>query len=294
VSTITTPFRSPDTPAAANPNGSLPVVCKPEVMTITPEIAQEWTGLNTHNRPVRYARVAQLARDMAAGKWALNGESVKIATDGTIIDGQHRLYACIKAETPFETVVIRGLPLEVQDTVDTGASRKMSDQLSLRGEVNATLLAATARWAIKWLRGVRTAGASDQEPTHSEMLTFIEIDPRLRDATAWANGARQRFKSVNGSVYGMAWLLFHGTDHLAAEVFLEKVLSGEDMKAGHPALAFRNRIWQARENGQRLNQTEQLGYLILAWNAFKEDRPIARLQAPKGGKFTAKNFPEPK
>jgi hypothetical protein len=293
VSTITTPFRSPDTPAAASPNGSLPVVCKPEVMTITPEIALEWTGLNTHNRPVRYARVAQFARDMAAGKWVLNGESVKIATDGTIIDGQHRLYACIKAETPFETVVIRGLPLAVQDTVDTGAARKMSDQLSLRGEVNASLLASVARLALKWLHGVRGTGASDQEPTRAEMMAFIEIDPRLREAAAWANGARQRFKSVNGSVYGMAWLLFHGTDHLAAEVFLEKVLSGEDMKAGHPALAFRNRIWKARENGERLTQHVQLAYFIIAWNAFKEDRQLQFLQLPKKG-LTPKTFPEPK
>ena len=289
MSTTLDPFR-PAT--AASPNGSPPPVCKPEVITITPEIAQEWTGLNTRNRPVRYARVAQLARDMAAGKWVLNGESVKIATDGTIIDGQHRLYACIKAGVPFETVVIRGLPLDVQDTVDIGAARKMSDQLALRGETQTALLAAVTRWALRWLHGARGSGGMDQEPTHAEMMAFIDIDPRLREAAIWANGARQRFKSVNGSVYGMAWLLFHGTDHLAAEVFLEKVLSGEDMKAGHPALAFRNRIWKARENGERLTPHVQLAYFIIAWNAFKEDRQLQFLQLPKKG-LTPKTFPEP-
>ena len=98
---------------------------------------------------------------------------------------------------------------------------------------------------------------------------------------------------MNGSVYGMAWLLFHGTDHLAAEVFLEKVLSGEDMKAGHPALAFRNRIWRARETGERLTQYTQLAYFIIAWNAFKEDRQLHILQLPKKG-LTPKTFPEPK
>ena len=90
-------------------------------MTITPAMAQEWAGLNTRNRPVRYTKVAQFARDMTAGKWMLNGETIKIASDGTILDGQHRLYACIQAEVPFETVVIRGLPMEAQDTIDTGA-----------------------------------------------------------------------------------------------------------------------------------------------------------------------------
>ena len=33
--------------------------------------------------------------------------------------------------------------------------------------------------------------------------------------------------------------------------------------------------------------------VIIAWNAFKEDRQITRLQGPKG-KLTTANFPEPK
>jgi hypothetical protein len=98
---------------------------------------------------------------------------------------------------------------------------------------------------------------------------------------------------VTGSVWGMAWLLFHGSDHLAAEVFLEKVLTGEDCPAGHPALAFRNRIWNAREAGERLTQYEQLAYLIIAWNAFKEERQLKLLKFPNG-KLTVKNFPDVK
>lgn len=286
-------FRPPEPTAAVSPNGSAPAACNPEVMFITPEIAQQWTALNTRNRPVRYTKVAQYARDMKAGSWKLNGETVKIASDGTIIDGQHRLYACISAGVPFQTIVVRGLPSEVQDTVDTGASRKMSDQLALRGEVNADLLAAVTRWSFKWLRGVRMGGATDQEPTHAEMLALIEAEPRFREAAVWANAARQKFKSVNGSVYGMAWLLLHGSDHLAAEVFLNSILTAANHPEGDPALAFRTRIWKAREKGERLNRHEQLGYLIMAWNAFKDGRTLNQVIPPRGG-FTPKTYPTPK
>jgi hypothetical protein len=289
---VLTPFRPPAPEAATGSNGSLPP-CKPEVMTITPAIAQEWTSLNTRNRSVRYTKVAQLARDMAAGKWVLNGETVKIAADGTILDGQHRLYACTQAGVPFETVVIRGLPLEAQDTIDTGMVRRMSDQLAIRGEASPAALAAVARWAFRWLHGAKMGGGTDREPTHGEMLALIEIDPRIREAAAWAEKARRSFKSVKASTWGMGWLLLHGSDHVAAEVFLEKVMTGEDLTAGHPALAFRNRIWKAREGGERLSQYEQLGYLIMAWNAFKDDRKLAMLQPPRGG-FTPKTYPDPK
>jgi hypothetical protein len=290
-SPVITPFKTSG--AKASPNGSAPPACKPEVMTITPEIAQEWTVLNTRNRPVRYTKVAQYARDMEAGRWLLNGETIKIATDGTILDGQHRLYACMQAEVPFETIVIRGLPVEAQDTIDTGMARKFADQLTLRGEVNTPLLGAIARWAFKWLHGVRMTGSADRDPTHNEMFALMEAEPRIREACTFAVSARTRFKSVTGSVWGMAWLLFHGSDHLAAEVFLEKVLSGEDIGSGHPALAFRNRIWNAREAGERLTQYEQLAYLIIAWNAFKDDRPLKIVKFPNA-KLTPKNFPEPK
>lgn len=262
-------------------------------MTVTPEMAKEWTLRNTRNRPVRYTKVAQYARDMAAGKWLLNGETIKIAADGTILDGQHRLYACIQAETPFESIVIRGLPMEAQDTIDTGMTRKFADQLTLRGEVNTAVLASIARWAYKWLHGVRLNGGADSDPTHNEMTELLDAEPRIREACAWAVNAGPRFRSVNRSVWGMAWLLFHGSDHLAAEVFLEKVLTGEDCATGHPALAFRNRIWNAREAGERLTPHQQLAYMIIAWNAFKDDRSLKILKFTNG-KLTPKNFPEPK
>ena len=154
-------------------------------------------------------------------------------------------------------------------------------------------LAAVTRWAWAWLHGVRMVGHGNAQPSHAEMLALLEAEPRLRDAAAWADSARRQFRSVSGSVWGMGWMLLHGSDHLAAEVFLAKVLTGEDCPAGHPALAFRQRIWKAREDNEHITAWIQLAYLIIAWNAFKEDRTITRLQTPKGG-FTAKNYPEPK
>jgi hypothetical protein len=292
-SPVLTPFKPPEPAADTSPNGSTLQSCKPEVMTVTPDLAREWTVLNTRNRPVRYTKVAQYARDMQAGKWLLNGETVKIATDGTILDGQHRLYACMQAEAPFDTIVIRGLPMEAQDTIDTGMTRKFADQLALRGDVNTALLGAIARWTFKWLHGVKMTGPADAEPTHNELFALLEADPAIREACTFAIAARPRFKSVTGSVWGMAWLLFHGSDDLAAEVFLEKVLSGEDIGSGHPALAFRNRIWNAREAGERLTQYQQLAYMIIAWNAFKDDRQLKIVKFPNA-KLTPKNYPEPK
>jgi hypothetical protein len=281
---------------------------------ITPDMALEWMerhrkvvsanrvangGKARDNRKIRWGDdgVAGYARDMRAGKWKRNGETVKIARDGTVPDGQHRLYACMEAKVPFWSLVVTGVEPEDQDTIDIGIGRKFADQLAIRNEPNAVVLASVTRWSLRWLHGMRggTAGggAGNYKPTQQEMLEFLAVTPHLRDATVWAVHARQSFKSVRASVFGMAWILLNGTDPIAAQVFLERVLDGADLPSGHPVLAFRARIWNSVENQERLSEQEQLALMILAWNAWRKGGELSRMQLPKGG-LTAKNFPEPK
>src|ERR1700750_3512325 len=104
-----------------------------EVETISPDMAQEILAANGHNRNMRSPRVAQLAEVMRRGEWILNGETIKVATDGTLLDGQHRLQAVVDSGATIETLVMRGMSLETQDTVDTGRRRRLADILAIEG-----------------------------------------------------------------------------------------------------------------------------------------------------------------
>jgi hypothetical protein len=308
--TAYSPFLAPDPRPV--PNGARPrmaMMNDGQPVTITPEMAKEWLARHDRvvqqneiagkrrpggNRPIRWNDVDGYARDMKAGHWdGENGETLKIACDNTIPDGQHRLYACIKAQVPFRCLVVTGVAPEAQDTIDTGIKRKVSDQLMLRGESNYTLLAALARWSWRWLRGVRVrGGGSVPSPTPAELTEYIDAAPHLRDAAAFAARARMSFRSLRGPVFGMAWLLFHEKDSLAANVFLERVLDGADIGLGHPAHTLRERLRRAYETGERLTEHEQLALVIIAWNAFREDRKLSIIKLPAGG-LTPRNFPGP-
>ena len=50
-----------------------------ELVTVTPDMAHDWLGFNTHNRPIRSRTIAAYAADMTAGSWQWNGESIKFA-----------------------------------------------------------------------------------------------------------------------------------------------------------------------------------------------------------------------
>lgn len=106
---------------------------KIEVKTITPEFAKSvLEHSNFNNRKLKTDRVTQYARDMKRGKWTINGECVCFDENGNLINGQHRLLACIKSGCSFETIVAYGLDPECVNTIDIGTPRSTTDAIRMR------------------------------------------------------------------------------------------------------------------------------------------------------------------
>ncbi len=102
---------------------------------ITPEQAFEWLeSANTNNRRVCDSHVSRLARDMAGGRWKLTHTGIAFGPDGTLLDGQHRLWAIVEAGVPVAMVVWRGVDPDSMMAIDSGRSRSMTDILNIAGE----------------------------------------------------------------------------------------------------------------------------------------------------------------
>lgn len=112
------------------------------VETITPELAEEMLKRNTHNRPISNPYVTKLSKEMASGNWQLNGQSINFTTTGVLLDGQHRLKACIKAGVPFTTVVAGGFSEDTFKTTDCGRGRNLGQLIGV--EEKAYYQAASA------------------------------------------------------------------------------------------------------------------------------------------------------
>jgi hypothetical protein len=116
---------------------------------ITPAIAAAYLDAsNTSNRPMRPQHVRALASDMQAGMWMLTHEPIAFASDGVLLDGQHRLAAIVQSNKSVEVAVARDCKRETFVVVGCGSQRKASDVLSLAGEQNAVKLSAMVVSAI--------------------------------------------------------------------------------------------------------------------------------------------------
>lgn len=271
------------------------------VRDIDPDLARELLVSNTRNRNLRHRVVASYAADMAAGAWRENGESIKIAADGTIVDGQHRLHAIIESDTKQRMLVVTGLPMDAQDTVDGGAKRSFADVLKLRGEPRYVSVAAIARRVEAWVRGHRTT-KGNYVPTTTQLLAALEEFPDIRLAAEVADGVRTHIP-IPASALGLCHWLFMRIQAADADErsqlhedvtnFFDRLRDGADLAANHPIAVLRRTAIENMTSKSRLNEVVMTAYVIKAWNAYRDGRTMSLLRFRVGG-ATPESFPEPK
>lgn len=260
------------------------------VVTVTPETAERWLGKNLQNRNIRPSAVRGYARDMKSGNWHLNGETVKFAPNGTLLDGQHRLHAVIAAGVSVQFLVARGVNPEAMRTVDMGLRRKYADHLKINGISNQATLASLIRRAVMWEEGYRLNTGAIQ-PTAAEMDEFLAEYPEIEHSAEVARKLASR-NLLPASVIGLAHWLFSAIDPDLATWFVNRIVD-EDVPRDHPARVLNRRIVSMRIAGGRVNESEALALTIRAWNAFRAGETPERFQMPRGG-LTNRSFPEPK
>jgi hypothetical protein len=254
-----------------------PPAIKAKMLELTPDRATKLLERNTHNRSISGSRVEQYAADIKAGNWQLNGEAIKIADDGQILDGQHRLWAVIEAEAPIQTLLITGLPNETQETMDQGRPRSVADVLKLRGEKNYMCLAATTKIVAFYLRdGLPYQDAFKPGITVHHALRTLQRNEEIRDSVQKAQDLGKPWLSQ--SALAALHFLFATVDQVDADDFVVKLMRGEQLTAADPIWVLRERLIKA--HGDKLNPIHprvKLAFVIRTWNAYRTNEHIVRL-----------------
>ena len=253
------------------------------LVTITPQLAEQWLQQNTHNRGVTNSRVDQYAADMRKGEWRVNGETIKLAADGRVLDGQHRLLAVLEADVEIQTLVITGLEEQAQETMDQGRARSLADVFKLRGEKYHNALATSARVLALYERyGQIVQPAYQAPPSIAQASRALERNPELRDSVACVYQLRRPW--MPSSHLGALHFLFAIVDPDAASDFVTKLSTGEELRRGHPVHTLREQLMTAHMERAAIAQRTQLALIVKAWNAYMDgDQVIQPLRWTPGG-----------
>lgn len=248
------------------------------VMLVTPDMARGWLATQANNRRVTPGRVSQFARDILAGNWMLNGETIVFDENGRLLDGQHRLHAVIEAGIPVRMAVARNVPAAAMATLDQGRPRGLGDVLQIDSQKNANLLAAIVRWVYKY---EHTAMQSQGPISHSELLVTLERHPKILDSVQMMTSLPRI-----GAPAPIGFVHYWGartTSAAKADEFAHSLAHGSDMggnglPAGHPIFLLRERLLRERLGKSKLPAIEVCALSIIAWKYFIADRRLRHLR----------------
>lgn len=96
---------------------------------ITSKDAQKILAGNTANRPLSITAVKKLEQIIKNGEWLFNGDTIRIAKDLTLIDGQHRLQAVLNTNISINTSILLNANKNIFKTIDVGKKRTISDMI---------------------------------------------------------------------------------------------------------------------------------------------------------------------
>jgi hypothetical protein len=245
--------------------------------TITPKKAMEWLKRNVHNRPLSTKTVTYYAKTMLAGEWKLNGDCVRFNGNGDLIDGQHRLNACVQAAVPFESYVIRGLDHAAFDTIDQGRKRKVCDIFARQGHKHYSTLAAATRCLWRYQKGWDIREAM---PPH-EANAVLEANSGLHEAVSTA----REHSKIGLMSPGLLSFLIYATgqkDAAKSQEFWKNVMAGENLPKSSPAYVLRERLISNLKSVASLHDDVICALSIKGWNSFKEGKPCKQLKWDRG------------
>lgn len=268
----------------------------------TPDIAKEWlANLHPKQRHFRRSQAAKWTVPMLRGEWEPDGGFIQRDEQERLIQGRHRLTAVVWSGCTVRMAVLDRCGPGVMKVLDTGAPRNHSDTLIVQGYAGPQpkMLSAVNRRLFLWDRNIRIEQQLYDKsvkvlrsPANEELDAYLEDHPEIagivEDALRW------KITRMQPSITATAAVLFGRRERESMKSFMESCTSGADLSAGSPVLALRERlISDDIRVSANMKAATKLAFAILAWNAYREGRPLQSIHLPKGG-LTNDNFPMPK
>lgn len=252
---------------------------------VTPELAKNYLVKNLRNRKLNKKIVSKYSSDIKKGNWKEDtGELVKIATNGDLIDGQHRLSAIVEADKAIFLHIAYDVDSSVFDVLDTGKGRSASDVFEIQGVNYSTQLPSIISTFLRLEKG----NYPNREGFTNQRL-YCEYVSNSDYWNALAKKTHTLYKSFSKilppSLIGGIFAHLDKTENGCLQNdFISQLCTGADI-SNNTMYVIRNvLISDKMKSRNRLNNSDKVSLIIRAWNAFICEKQLKRLVVT-GAKF---------
>lgn len=239
---------------------------KVEIVTITPVMAKKMLERNTGNfRALDHNRVARYAKDMVRG-WELTGDAIRQNCDGTILDGQTRLTACVQAGVSFKTLLVSGVGSALH--IDKGKPRTFGQWLRHMKVLNYSTVAAIARSIHQYDIGKwQNKALQLPEWTEDDLLKIVGEYRAQLETVATMGAGTPCSNTFLGVVLFIGCGRRNAREDETTKWFAEALHHGTDLTDDDAVLHLRNRLLESKANSQKkLTPFMERMLITKAWN----------------------------
>lgn len=270
-----------------------------QMETITPAMATKMLEHNSMNRNLIQERVARYAQLIRNSEWLANGESIIIASDGNVLDGQHRLWAIIEADMSIEIMVVRGVNPDTYATIDTGAQRSAAHAITIAYKrkglevpaIHVAMMASACRLVMRYKASQRKEVLGNIH--NAVIMNFLDANPGITECVKSGMDVNIKFKAIPISAVAALKFLVLDADASEAEAleeFLARLADGVNLEANSPILRLRNQLVVA--SGKKISYSkdsfEILAMGIRAYSAYRNGKILTHVvgivKQKRGGK----------
>jgi hypothetical protein len=225
---------------------------------------------NPENRHVSAMKVAEMVADMKRGTFdSLNGQTIQVAQDGLMNDGQHRSHAKLESGIDLPFLFMFGVRREARLTIDQGRPRTAADYLTMSKFSHGTKASAIATLLYLHRRrgNIKDLGGKNiDRPSTSQRADYTRANFEQIKATIDAVGQKPGMVMLGGyALIAFCHLLFAEKHAAGATEFINKLITGNDLSDTSPINTLRRRLLSER----RLKREERLELIIRGWNAYR-------------------------
>lgn len=243
----------------------------------TPEMAKHYldTEKNPNNRPLHEKKVAKYAKDIINDLFIENGETIVLADDDTLMDGQNRLAAAVSAKKAIWSLTAFGYPRSVMRSFDQGDSRTLADIMTTTGWPHGETRRCAAALALyinyidspdrRYARGKGSGVVSNQY-----MMDKCELYEDVLGEGVNAIKYRWVRRYLLSSAV-TAWMVLSKKDKKACNEFFSALDTGANLMPGSAILQFRDHMIKVKMRSENMTVRSSTK---LKRELGKEDSPL--------------------
>lgn len=261
---------------------------KASVRLITPDQARRLlANPAVKNRAISKAHMMWIAEQIASGTFYMTGEPIILDKEGKLLDGQHRLEACVYVREPIRVVVVRGIDKRAFRYMGVTKSRTIRDVLEIAGYGGYS---ASMSSALGWLYLCNDTSMLNTPRatgfTADIALDLLEQNPGLDKCVAKRHTNPWMDLKMRSGV-AVIWYLYQRTHRKKINAFFERVTKTAKLRKADPANVLRNYYAADAAAEKRDRAIAMLAKTVLAARADIEGRMVRKLLWVRGEDFPA-------